>query len=80
MRVQDTKSIGLELTVLTAAVTEIARVLSTSDASSVANAIATQLGRLLEEAKLPERADESLACYLVPLIAALHRGPSSKVD
>ena len=80
MRVQDNRSIGLELAVLTAAVTEIARVLPTSDASSVANAIAMQLGRLLEEVKLSERADESLACYLVPLMAALHRGPSSKVD
>ena len=80
MRVQDTETTMLKLAVLTAAVTEIARVLSTSDASSVTNAIATQLGTLLDEAKLSERADESLACDLVPLMAALHRGPASEVD
>jgi hypothetical protein len=74
---EDTRITTLRLVVLTTAVTEIARVLSTRDAASVASALVARLGPLLGEVELSDHADESLACDLVPLMSALQRGHSS---
>jgi len=77
MQRKDTRITTLRLVVLTAAVTEIARVLPARDAASVASALVARLGPLLGELELSDHADQSLACDLVPLMSALQRGHSS---